>query len=199
MSIIASESGGKRNFKPAPAGRQAGVCDQVVDLGVQDTDWGQKRQVYLRWQVPSARVELEKDGETIDAPSVIGSVFTLSLHPKATLRQILEDWRGRPFTKDELAGFDITTVINKPCYLHIAHKQSEHTGRTFAQVRAVFPFDGDDPPLVEGKSVVYDADNQDNEYLLSKFIRSKIANAVAPVDEIPKAPMKGDGQEEVPF
>src|SRR6185369_175718 len=55
---------------------------------------------------------------------------------KAKLRKDLEAWRGRIFTFDELAGFDLESVIDVPCLLSVVHRQGSKGGK-FANVGAV--------------------------------------------------------------
>jgi hypothetical protein len=59
MAIIAKDSGGK-DFEPLPEGGHAAICDMMVDLGLQETHFGPKHKVYLRFQVPAERVQWEK-------------------------------------------------------------------------------------------------------------------------------------------
>ena len=55
-----------------------------------------------------------------------------SLHERAALRKFLEAWRGRPFTPEELKGFDLTKLLGQPCLLGIVHQERE--GKTFAGI-----------------------------------------------------------------
>jgi hypothetical protein len=48
---------------------------------------------------------IERDGKT--APISINKEYTLSLGKKSVLRKHLETWRGRPFTDEELKGFEV--------------------------------------------------------------------------------------------
>jgi hypothetical protein len=126
MSIFVSASSGGNypERKPLEAGAYAAVCDMVVDLGVQPSPGGQfapKRTLLLRFQIPSERVEITKDGETKSLPAVISRTVGLSLNEKATLRQLLQSWRGRAFTPEELKKFDLTAVLGKPAFINVTH------------------------------------------------------------------------------
>ncbi|WP_210238383.1 hypothetical protein, partial [Mesorhizobium sp. M1C.F.Ca.ET.188.01.1.1] len=48
----------------------------------------------------------------------------------------LEGWRGRPFTEDELKGFDIVNLLGKPCLLDIAQK-AKLNGGTKSYVQSI--------------------------------------------------------------
>ncbi|GEM_PF-4521665 len=53
------------------------------------------------------------------------------------LRRDLENWRGRPFTREELRGFDLFKVLGTACQLMVTHtSQGEET---YANVTAVQP------------------------------------------------------------
>jgi hypothetical protein len=62
----------------------------------------------------------------------------LSLHEKANLRKFLESWRGRAFTKEELDGFDIFTVLGVVGQVQVIHNVGDD-GQTYANVKAVMP------------------------------------------------------------
>src|SRR5690349_4605229 len=125
MALYASDTGGGSDFDPVPEGSHPAVCDMLVDLGLQETTGkfaGKiQHKVYLRWQIPSLRLSYEKDGEKIEGPMTIGSRFTVSLHEKAALRKLLQQWRGRAFTPDELRKFDVTSVVGAPCLISVSH------------------------------------------------------------------------------
>jgi hypothetical protein len=69
----------------------------------------------------------------------IGSKFTLSLHEKASLRKILQSWRGKAFTPEELKKFDVTTILGKPCLITVTHEPKDGGG-VYANVGAVRSF-----------------------------------------------------------
>ena len=123
MGITATDSGSMKDFKKVPPGCHFAICNMVVDLGVQETSFkGQAKQqhkVYIRWEVPDERVTYEKDGKEIEGPCSIGATYTLSLSEKAKLRALLENWRGKLFTREELNGFDITTIAGKCCQVMV--------------------------------------------------------------------------------
>jgi hypothetical protein len=55
----------------------------------------------------------------------ISKFYTLSLHDKANLAQDLVSWRGKAFTEDEKAGFDITKLVGVKCMLSIIDKKGK--------------------------------------------------------------------------
>jgi hypothetical protein len=95
-----------------------GVCDMIVDLGVQKSQfYDPKHQVYIRFALPDETISI--DGE--EKPMVCGKFYTLSLHEKANLRKDTENWRGKRFTEAELKGFDLKQLLGAPCMIQIVH------------------------------------------------------------------------------
>lgn len=180
MAIIASDTGGGRDFEPIPAGGAAAVCDMMVDLGMQDGGtYGPKHKVYIRFQVPEHRIQFEKDGQQFDLPAVVGVTFTLSLSEKSNLRPFLESWRGKKFTAEEVRGFDITKVAGAPAYLNIVHEDGigKNAGKTFANIASIMPLPKGMPvPTIEGGAapIVYDADNPGAYNDLPKWLQEKV-------------------------
>jgi hypothetical protein len=137
------------------------VCDMMVDLGLQEQKsqlYGDsvKHQVYIRWQIPGERLEYEKDGQKIEGPMTIGGYYTLSLSEKANLRKVLQGWRGKEFTAEEAAKFDISAVLGKPCTLNVIHKTG-NDGKVRAKIDSVGPLiKGLPAPVLEGEPILYD-------------------------------------------
>lgn len=137
MPIIATASEGQ-TFTPAPEGVHHAVCVDVIDLGhvksaFLDDKGNEKWQhkVNVVWQISETR----DDGKRYQ----LYKRFTLSLHEKAALRHDLESWRGRPFTDDELRGFDVEKLIGANCLLNVVHRKSADGTKTYANVVSVMP------------------------------------------------------------
>ena len=130
MPILAKDT--RREFTPAPEGLHQGVCIDVVDLGLVKTQWGEKHQVEIRWQL----VDLTDD--TTGLPVLVLKRYTLSLNEKAKLRHHLEAWRGRKFTAEELDGFDLEKLLGVNCQIQVVHDLADD-GRVWANVSAVVP------------------------------------------------------------
>lgn len=161
MPIYATDTGGGDDFKLVSAGMHPAVCDMMVDLGLQEQKsqlYGDsvKHQVYIRWQIPGERLEYEKDGQKIEGPMTIGAYYTLSLSEKANLRKVLQGWRGKEFTAEEAAKFDISAVLGKPCTLNVIHKTGGD-GKVRARIDSVGPLiRGLPTPQLEGDAILYD-------------------------------------------
>lgn len=136
MPIVAKKP--ESSFTPCPEGLHQAVCVDVVDLGLQKGQYGEKHKVEIRWQVDAEdergrRHELRK-------------WYTLSLHEKANLRKDLECWRGRKFTEAELAGFDLENLLGANCQLQVIHNISDE-GRTYDNVQAIVPHNSKVPKI----------------------------------------------------
>ena len=129
MAIWAREP--KATFSTAPEGLHASVCVDVVDIGLEQTEYGQKYKVQLRWVI-------EELDPTSGRPFLVVRKFSNTLHKKSILRQTLEMWRGKPFTPSELEGFDLEKLIGVSCQVQIVHNVKAD-GQTFGNVQAVIP------------------------------------------------------------
>jgi hypothetical protein len=116
MGLVAKESGGgDGTFTPVPPGMYLARCYRIVDLGTQKSEYqGQVKNLkkfMLQFEVhgddDEGRPLVTAKGE----PMSISKNFTLSLAEKATLRKDLETWRGRPFTENERAGFQLENLL----------------------------------------------------------------------------------------
>ena len=145
MGLTASSSGNSQDYELLPEGYETAKCYAVVDLGTQKTEWKgntkKVRKVVLIWELHRHTIEIEKNGEKIDAPRVISRIFTLSLGKKSHLRPFLVSWRGKNFTPEEEKGFNIKTVLEAPCTLQIIHNQGsgDNSDTTYANVANAIP------------------------------------------------------------
>ncbi len=89
--------------------------------------------VLIGWELPN---ELQPPtSDRAEQPHLVWKRFTCSLHKKAALRSVLESWRGKPFTREELQGFDLKNLLDVPCMLNVVHQESGEN--TYANVAAV--------------------------------------------------------------
>lgn len=120
-----TDSGGKE-FEAAPIGNHIARCVGLMDLGTQQGEYQGKtthaRKIVLRWELPN---EVMSEGEWAGKPFVVSQFYTASLSEKANLRKVLEGWRGRPFTPEELMGFDSKNLLDKPCMVNITHTEKK--------------------------------------------------------------------------
>ena len=118
-------------FTPPDAGTYTAVMRAMIDLGTQSSTYEGEhksaRKIMLKFEITDA------DNRRSDGTAhTVSKRFTASLHERAALRKFLEAWRGRPFTPEELKGFDLTKLLGQPCLLGIVHQERE--GKTFAGI-----------------------------------------------------------------
>ena len=198
MSLVAKASS-SGNFKILEEGTHLGTCFAVIGVGLQETLWDPKEKVYIGWEVPAVRVQFERNGEEFDQPIVIWQDYTISLSSKANLRHILEGWRGRAFTKQELDGFELFNLISKPCLLTIVHNESG--GRTFANVQSICKvMKGQEVPPQEMDILKYSQDAIEQWDQLPDWLQQKIRNQVEVESEIPEeTDSEGAIDPDIPF
>lgn len=127
MPIFAPETR-KGNHFIAPVGLHQGVCVDVVDNGMKDTEWGEKHKITIVWEV-DATVEHAQYALTVRKQ------YTLSMHEKSSLRRDLESWSGASLTEEP---FDVEDMIGLNCQVQVVHNLSNN-GKTYANVQAVVP------------------------------------------------------------
>lgn len=114
-----------------PEGQYVGVCVDVVDLGMVESEWQGETKVQHKCRVVFELGESKADGSR----HTISERFTASLHEKAALRKFLQSWRGKPFTAEELKGFDTESLIGVNAILQVVHNTKGD--RTFDNIDTV--------------------------------------------------------------
>jgi hypothetical protein len=140
MALTLSESQ-KSERKLPEAGATVGVLYSLVDLGHQKTNWDNQEKwtpkVRLTFELPDQtdEFEVEENGKRtkISKPMVVSIEQTRSLGEKASLRKLLEQWRGQTFTAKELQAFSLKNLLGKPAMLTLIHKTSQQ-GRQYCAI-----------------------------------------------------------------
>jgi hypothetical protein len=86
--------------------------------------------VNITFELPTEKME---DGR----PLSISRTYTQSLFESSALRKDLVSWRGKNFTPDEEAGFDISNLLGKNALIEVAH-----TANGKAKIGGIFKPDG---------------------------------------------------------
>lgn len=168
MSLTSKNYYGGGDFKLVPSGTHIACCWLLVDIGWQATNFGDKEQVVLGFEIP---------GELIDGkPMVIYKTLTNSMHEKANLRQWIESWRGTKLSEAEANAFDLRKVLGQACQLSIVH---DDTGsKTYANIKAVTGLPRGLPVAPQvNKSVCFDLDAGDDPSILPQWLQKKVAAA----------------------
>ena len=131
--MLVTDNGGGGTFEQAPVGAHVARCIALIDIGTHHGEYegvpNVRHQVIVKWELPN---ELISEGEFAGKPFTVSEFYTLSLSEKANLRKALTAWRGKEFTEDELKGFDLKNVLNKPCMLQVGRNKKDR-----AKVQAV--------------------------------------------------------------
>ena len=209
MSLIASDAGGS-DFKRVPAGVFSARCFSVIDLGTQiiefQGDTKYQRKVQLGWELygedeQGAHLTTD-DGQ----PMSISKRYTLSLSEKSKLRPDLEAWRGRPFSEEELKGFDLHALLGAPCLLNITH--TEKGNKTYSNVASITPLPKamrDLLPQMINKHRIYTITDGKNEVFESFYdkLKETIEGCMEwqgnPVESVKKASFADDFSSDIPF
>lgn len=183
MGFIASDKGNK-DFKKVPPGVHMGRCYSLIDLGTQlvKGKYGEKLQHKIRiaWELfgedeVGKPLVVERDGVVL--PMTISKSYTLALNDKANLRRDLESWRGKKFTEQELASFDIQKLLNAYCMINVTH--SETNGNIYANVNGITPIPSalkNSKPDPVHEIMVFDLDNPD--WGVFDNLHEKLQNAI---------------------
>ena len=205
MGLLAKDTGGGTDWEPIPTGTHIARCVTVCDLGLQPTGFGTKEKVYLGFEVygDDCRVKWEKDGVEHEGPGLIGSRYTLSIHPKSILGQHLVSWRGKEFTEDERKGFDVFAVLGAPCMISVVHNHKDN--KTYANIAAIMRVPQGTPvPAAESELVAYTATDPQysgNIDKLPEWLR-KLAlegQRQQPVEPASNQPPPDDFYDDIPF
>lgn len=115
---------GSGDFVQAPIGNHPARCVKLIDIGTQEGEYAGKpifrRQIVVMWELPTETFQ-DKTGK--DVPFVVSKWYTASLSEKANLRADLVNWRGRPFTDEELMGFEAKNILGKACMVQVTHSE----------------------------------------------------------------------------
>lgn len=155
MGLTAKEEGG--SFEMVAEDTYAARCYRVLDLGTHhDEKWNKNvHKIMLSWELPTALMET---GEYAGQPFSIHNRYTLSLSDRAILRKDLESWRGKSFTEEELAGFDVSNLLGATCLINVVHSAD---GK-YANISSIMKLPkGMECPDAMNEAMMLDLDNFD--------------------------------------
>lgn len=132
MSMMAKDSGNV-SFEKLENGVYTAVSSMIVDLGLQTSEKFDKtqRKMMIIWNILGEEVEIE--GKKL--PRTMSKEYSFSLGEKSNLRKDLQAWRGKAFTDEELQGFNLLNILNKPCQLQIILE--EKNGKKYNNITAI--------------------------------------------------------------
>lgn len=194
----------------------------IADIGTHEGSYkgepNVRHQIIIGWELPECLQVF--DAEKGEEPAMISAFYTLSLGEKANLRKMLQQWRGRAFTEQELSGFDISTVLGVACLLQVIHT-TKADGNVRAKIDGVMKLPkGMACPDQYNKSRLFDLSESTEEQFraLPEWVREKVkqsaefsefvrrVNGAASSQEAPEditfqsdAPVEQVVEDEVPF
>lgn len=125
--MLIENNSSNTTYKPVPAGMHLARCYMFVDIGTQETQYGDKPQILVYFEIHS---EDPKTGDPLltdnGDPMTIFKKYTLSWNEKSILRQDLESWRGGAFSPEEQKRFDLKNILGKWCMLNITNNPDKN-------------------------------------------------------------------------
>jgi len=120
--IISAQS--NQDFKILEEWTYPARCYQVIDLGThhgeyQGAAWT-RRKVRIWFEFPTELAIFSP--EKWEQPFVLSRQFTFSMHENWQFRPFLESWRGKKFTEEELAWFDISKLLGATALIQVSHE-----------------------------------------------------------------------------
>ena len=150
MSLsITVGSGGGGAWENAPTGIHKSTCCDVVDLGQQETEFGNKHQ---------CEIHFELDKATAGFVEATGNQFTVrtqrfnlpepgqQLNEKSSLHKFLSAWRGKTLTAGE--NIELEKIVGVHAHLVLALKTSQK-GTEYTAITTASPKNKNEvfPPL----------------------------------------------------
>lgn len=196
-----------KDFATVPAGNHVAICNAVIDLGLQPGSGmypEPKRQVYLRFELPTERVKYERDGKEVEGPMSIGRTLTASMSQKANLRKLIESWFAKAFpTDDAAADFDLENLLGRKCLLNVTH--TEKGEKVYANVSNATPIPKGMPVdyAQHNQSLFYSLDEPDEKVYqaLPEWLRKKIDGRLEEevVETSPRENAREEFGDDIPF
>lgn len=170
MSLTAKDNGG--TFILAPEGLHVARCYALIDLGEQlnKTYGNHSPKVLIGWELTD---KLMADGR----PFIHMQTYTTSLSEKSNLRGLLEAWRGKGFTADELKGFKLSNILGAPCYMTTKHSVNQNTQKKWSDVISICRLPAGVPcPAAVNPQIYFDLDEYSDAayFAVPEGIRKKI-------------------------
>lgn len=179
MSFFISENAGSKK-ELLEADNYVARCYGLIMTGTKfDQRFGKAQtKVVVLWELPTATITIEKDGETKVLPKAQSATYTWSFNEKSNLRKTLEAWRGKAFSAEELKGFDVRKVVGTPCLLNIIQAEREG-GIKYNKITSVSKLpNGFECPKQVNPSVIFDITDENEDLdrmsLLPQWVQDRI-------------------------
>jgi hypothetical protein len=216
MALNASDTGSGVDFEPAPGGTHIARCVSMIDIGTSEYEWQgevkSRRQVFIMFELPNTKkTYTNKEGQEVIEPFCVSGFYTLSLGDKANLTHLLQGWRGKEFTDEEKAKFDISVLVGKSCLLSVV-RYTKQNGKPGSKIQSASGLaDGMECPPQFNKSVLFSFDDFDQGVFdglsegLKKMVMKSDEYGILSGKAVPQPPQSenpappADDFDEVPF
>ncbi len=111
----------------------------MISLGVQQGQNPAYRpsfQVVLGFELPNEQLEINGEKKPMAISQFLNAHLGSTTKPSKT-NLWLSAWRGRAFTEQELAGFDLAKVVGAPCLLNVIHEMKD--GKVREKIASISP------------------------------------------------------------
>jgi hypothetical protein len=136
------------NYENVKEATYIATCIQIVDLGTQKNFFFGKDKPDAKKPAPEYKKEImlvfELDELMQDGrPFTINATYEKTFYKtdrstaKNSLLYLLEKWRGKEFTAEELKRFDMSNVLGKACSMTIKLKAPDAKGKQWPVIEAV--------------------------------------------------------------
>ena len=161
MSDTILARGTESKFQPHPEGQYVAQCVDTIDLGEKVQDFPGTKP-YLAQTCALVFRTGERNSETGDYID-IAKEYTVSMGEKANLRKDLTQWRGKPYTAEQVEqGVPLHKLTGNHALITVSHRVSGK-GRTYANITAIVGI----PKQMAGSVASYD-DYERAEYWSTK-------------------------------
>lgn len=203
MAIIAKNTGNNADFAPIEAGSYVARCVSMTHIGTMIEKYmGDDKlmnKVRFDFELPTElKVFNEEKGEQ---PYMLGRDFSLSLHEKANLRKFLAAWRGKDFTEEEAASFDITKLLGVTGMANVIHQTSKD-GKVYAAITSMsaIPKGMVCPPQINPSfEFGYTPFSQEAFDKLPQWLKDKVVQSNEYKELFDKAPVKSEPKKDDDF
>jgi len=162
MSLTLKTDG---DFETLDKGQYRGTCYRIVDLGTTEQEYegvkSKKKRLHITFEItkavdPDTNDALMQDGR----PFAVSHTYTASLFESATLRKHLVSWRGKNFSEEEEAGFDISKLLGCTANVEVGHTKNGN-----AKIIGLFKPDGGVEKIATiNPQLIFDLDVYCNEF-----------------------------------
>ena len=165
MSLMLKTEG---DFEAMPKGQYQATCYRIVDMGTRTEQFGEndpkkRTTVHITFEVTKTiDIGNQEYDPTMDdgRPMAISRTYTASLFESSALRKDLVSWRGKNFSPEEEAGFDIATFLGRTAVIEV-----DHTVGGKAKIAGIFKPDGGAQKIAtHNEQTIFDLDVYCDEF-----------------------------------